>query len=121
MIVQAMEVSDIAVLVGTFGGLQGIVETVKWWLGRKVQTRRDVADVAAKEGENYRKQVDWLEKRVLDRDAKIDRLYAELRQEQAARLDEMHKRHAAELALAEAEVKKCHKRRCPDREPPSDY
>ena len=60
-------------------------------------------------------------KRIAERDAKIDGLYAELRLEQKAKLEEVHKRHEVELELAEANVKKCHKRGCSDRQPPSDY
>ena len=65
--------------------------------------------------------MDWLESRLAERDAKIDHLYEELRAEQKARLEEIHRRHEVELKLAEAEVKKCHKHGCGDRIPPSDY
>ena len=77
--------------------------------------------MVAAENENERKQVSWLEERLAERDKKIDALYIELRTEQAARLEEVHRRHEVELQLAEAEVKKCHKRGCNDRIPPSDY
>lgn len=86
-----------------------------------MQYRQDVAEVVASENENERKQVSWLEARLAERDKKIDAIYAELRAEQAARLEEVHRRHEVELQLAEAEVKKCHKRGCGDRIPPSDY
>lgn len=116
-----MEVTDTITLIGAIGGIQGVIELIKWWRGRKVQDRQDVATVVASENENERKQVDWLESRLAERDAKIDHIYAELRAEQAARLEEMHRRHEAELKLADAEVKKCHKHGCKDRIPPSDY
>ena len=116
-----MDTADILTLIGGIGGMQGIIELLKWWRGRKLRDRHDIADVKATEDENSRRQVDWLEKRLAERDAKIDHIYEELRAEQNARLDEIHKRHALELQLAEAEVKKCHKRGCKDREPPSDY
>ena len=73
------------------------------------------------ENENERKQVAWLEDRISQRDAKIDALYIELRQEQAAHLDEIHKRHETELKLKEAEMKRCDVRGCGKRQPPSDY
>lgn len=101
--------------------MQGVIELVKWWRGRRTRERQDVAAVVAAENENDRKQVDWLEKRLAERDGKIDHLYEELRTEQNARLDEIHRRHETELRLAEAEVKKCHKRGCAERIPPSDY
>ena len=116
-----MDITSTLTIVGALGGLQGLIELFKWWRKRKVQDRHDEADVVAIENENDRKQIDWLEKRLAERDAKIDRLYEELRQEQKAKLDEIHLRHETELRLAEAEVKKCHKRGCSDRVPPSDY
>lgn len=116
-----METADLLTLIGGIGGIQGIIELIKWWRSRKVQDRQDIAGVVAAENENERKQVSWLEARLAERDKKIDAIYVELRAEQAARLDEVHCRHEVELKLAEAEVKKCHKRGCKDRVPPSDY
>lgn len=116
-----METTDIITIIGGIGGIQGIIELVKWWRGRKVKDRQDLAGAVAAENENERKQVSWLEERLAERDKKIDAIYAELRAEQAARLEEVHRRHEVELQLAEAEVKKCHKRGCNDRIPPSDY
>lgn len=116
-----MGVSDLVVLIGAVGGAQGIIEAVKWWRVRKVHDRSDMADVVSKESDNNRKQIEWLEKRIGERDLKIDALYAELREEQAAKLETIHQLHEVELKLAEAEVKKCHKRGCRDRIPPSDY
>ena len=108
-------------MTGAVGGLHGLLELAKWWHGRKIKDRLDVADVESKETENRRRQIEWLEKRIAERDAKIDGLYAELRLEQKAKLEEVHRRHEIELELAEANVKKCHKRGCPDRQSPSDY
>lgn len=116
-----MEFTDILTIIGGVGGVQGFIELAKWWRGRKVQDRHDIADVEATENENDRRQVDWLEKRLAERDAKIDRIYEELRAEQNARLEEIYHRHEIELKLADAEAKKCHKRGCKDRIPPSDY
>ena len=67
------------------------------------------------ESENERKQIAWLEERIAQRDAKIDTIYVELRQEQAAHLDEI------QLKLKEAEAKRCDVHRCDRRQPPSDY
>ncbi len=116
-----MEIADILTIIGGIGGMQGFIELIKWWRGRKIQYRQDMADVEYKENENTRRQVDWLEKRLSERDAKIDRIYEELRTEQNARLEEIHRRHEVELKLTDAEAKKCHKRSCKDRMPPSDY
>ena len=116
-----METANILTIIGGIGGTQGVIELVKWWRGRKVHDRQGVADVVAVENENERKQISWLEERLAERDRKIDAIYAELRAEQTARLEEVHRRHEVELKLAEAEVKKCYKRGCTDRMPPSDY
>ncbi len=116
-----MDVMELVTVVGTIGGLQGTVEVIKWWRGRKMSDRRDAAEVIANENENDRRQIDWLENRLVERDKKIDAIYAELRAEQAAHLEDIHKLHEVEIKFAEAEIKKCHKHGCVDRIPPSDY
>ena len=116
-----MEITDIMTLVGAVGGMQGIVELGKWWRSRKLESRRADADVTAVENHNSRQQIDWLEKRLAERDAKIDTIYAELRQEQTRRIDEMHHRHEVELRLTEAEARKCLVHGCASRVPPTEY
>ncbi len=64
-----MEIADILTIIGGIGGMQGFIELIKWWRGRKIQYRQDMADVEYKENENTRRQVDWLEKRLSERDA----------------------------------------------------
>ncbi len=116
-----MNIPEIITLVGTVGGIQGIVEVVKWWQSRKLDRRKEEADVKATENQLNRSQIDWLEKRLAERDAKIDAIYAELRKEQTLRIEEIHQRHEAELRLAEAEARKCIIRGCSQRQPPSEY
>lgn len=116
-----METADILTIIGSIGGVQGFIELVKWWHGRKVRDRQEIATVEAAEEENNRRQVDWLEKRLAERDAKLDHIDEELRAEQNARLEEIHRRHELELKLTEMEVKKCLRHGCKDRQPPSDY
>lgn len=113
-----MEITDIMTLVGAAGGMQGIVEIAKRWHSRRMEMRKEEADVTAVENQNRRQQIDWLEKRLMERDAKIDAIYAELRQEQTRRIDEMHQRHEVELRLTEAEARKYLVRGCPSRIPP---
>lgn len=115
-----MEITDIMTLVGAAGGMQGIVEIAKRWHSRRMEMRKEEADITAVENQNRRQQIDWLEKRLAERDAKIDSLYAELRQEQTRRIDEIHQRHEVELRLTEAETRKCLVRGCPSRIPPED-
>lgn len=116
-----MEITDIMTLVGAAGGMQGIVEIVKRWHSRRMEMRKEEADVTAVENQNRRQQIDWLEKRLMERDAKIDAIYAELRQEQTRRIDEMHQRHEVELRLTDAEARKCLVRGCRNRIPPTEY
>ncbi|MDE7421070.1 MAG: hypothetical protein K2N35_12765 [Muribaculaceae bacterium] len=116
-----MNIADIITLVGTVGGIQGLVEIGKWWQNRKIDRRKEEAYVKATENQVTRSQIDWLEKRLAERDAKIDAIYAELRKEQTLHIGEIHRRHEAELRLAEAEAWKCLIRGCPQRQPPSEY
>lgn len=116
-----MDGNLIITLIATLGGFEGIRWGVSAWINRKTNARKEDAAADAAENENERKQVDWLEKRMAERDAKIDSLYAELRQEQSAKLDEIHKRYEVELKFKEAEMKRCDVRGCGNRQPPSDY
>lgn len=108
-------------LVTALGGIEGVKQLLKWWMSRKTTARKEDAAADAAENENERKQVDWLEKRMAERDAKIDGLYIELRKEQADKLQLIHDKHELELRLKEAEIKKCDVRGCGNRQPPSDY
>lgn len=116
-----MQINDWMLLVTAMGGIEGVKQLVKWWMNRKTELRKEDASADSMEDENERKQVQWLEDRIAQRDLKIDALYAELRQEQASHLDEIHKRHEVELKLKESEMKRCEVRKCLDREPQTGY
>ncbi len=47
-----MDTADILTLIGGIGGMQSIIELLKWWRGRKLRDRHDIADVKAAEDEN---------------------------------------------------------------------
>lgn len=113
--------TDLIALIGTVGGIQGLTEALKWWNSRRLRRREEEAGVNALENENIRKQTDWLEARLADRDKKIDSIYAELRAEQARRIEEIHLRHEVELKLTDAEARKCCVRGCASRIPPTEY
>lgn len=108
-------------IIGTLGGWEGIKWLVSFWVNRKTDARKEDATADGMENENERKQVDWLERRLAERDAKIDALYAEHRQEQKAHLETIYRLHEVELKLKEAETKRCDVRGCSGRQPPSDY
>ena len=116
-----MELNDWITILGTLGGLEAIKWMVNFYVNRKTDARKEDATADSMEDENERKQVDWLEKRLAERDAKIDTIYVELRQEQAAHLDEIHKRHETELKLKESDMKRCEVRKCLEREPQTGY
>lgn len=116
-----MELNEWLALIGALGGLEAIKWVANFYVNRKTNARKEDAAADSMENENERKQVDWLEKRLAERDAKIDAIYVELRQEQSAHLDDIHKKHELELKLKEAEIKKCDVRGCMNRQPPSDY
>lgn len=116
-----MDWNLIVTLIATLGGFEGISWAVTTWLNRRTNARKEDAAADAVENENERKQVAWLEERIAQRDAKIDGLYAELRQSQSTYLEEVHRRHEIELKLKEAEMNRCDVRGCGNRQPPSDY
>lgn len=116
-----MELNDWLTILGALGGLEAIKWMVNFYVNRKTNARKEDATADSMEDENERKQVDWLEKRLAERDAKIDAIYVELRQEQAEKLQFIHDKHELELKLKEAEIKKCDVRGCNNRQPPSDY
>ncbi|MCB6271544.1 MULTISPECIES: hypothetical protein [Bacteroides] len=116
-----MGINELLALIGAMGGLEAVKWVVNFYVNRKTNARKEDAAADAAENENERKQIAWLEDRIAQRDAKIDGLYAEMRQEQKAHLETIHKFHESELKLKEAEMKRCDIRGCANRQPPSDY
>lgn len=102
-----IELADIVTIVGTMGGIEGIKWLIRTWVNRKTDARKEDAAADALEIDNVKTQVTWLEDRITQRDLKIDALYVELRQEQSAKLEEIHRRHGLELALKDAEHNRC--------------
>ena len=116
-----MGVNEWLAILGAVGGTSTITWAVTFWVNRKTNARKEDASADAMENENERKQIAWLEERIAQRDAKIDTIYVELRQEQADKLQLIYDKHELELKLKEAEIKKCDVRGCGNRQPPSDY
>ena len=73
-----MELNDWLAIIGAFGGLKAVRWGVTFWVNRKTNARKEDASADSMEDENERKQVDWLEERIAQRDAKIDALYLSL-------------------------------------------
>lgn len=116
-----MGLNEWLAILGAVGGTSTITWAVTFWVNRKTNARKEDASADAMENENERKQIAWLEERIAQRDAKIDTIYVELRQEQAEKLQLIYDKHELELKLKEAEIKKCDVRGCTNRQPPSDY
>lgn len=116
-----MGLNEWLAIIGTLGGFEAIRWGITFWANRKTNARKEDAAAAAAENENERKQIAWLEDRIAQRDAKIDALYVEMRHEQKAHLETIHKLHEVELNLKDAEMKRCDVPRCTNRQPPSDY
>lgn len=116
-----MGLNEWLAIIGAIGGAEAIRWFVTFLVNRKTDARKEDATADSMEDENERKQVAWLEERISLRDAKIDALYVELRQEQADKLDWIHKNHELELKNTELTYRKCDVRGCLNRQPPSDY
>ena len=96
-----METENIITLISALGGW----EAIKWLIHFLT----------------HRKQVDWLEERLAQRDTTIDSLQNELRKEQADKLEWINHCHETELTLKELEIKQCVIHGCAHRTPVSDY
>lgn len=116
-----MNISDIITLIGAVGGCQGLAEGLRWWLARKASARAGEAEAVAAENTNIREQTDWLERRLQQRDEKVDSLYAELRKVQNDLLEQVHANHELAMQLKDAEIRKCSRHGCKDRVPPSEF
>lgn len=102
-----MGLNEWLALIAALGGWEAVRWGTTFWTNRKTNARKEDAAADAAENENERKQIAWLEERIAQRDAKIDALYIELRHEQQAKLEEIHKRHGIELQLKDAEYNRC--------------
>ena len=65
-----MELNDWLAIIGAFGGLEAVRWGVTFWVNRKTNARKEDASADSMEDENERKQVDWLEKRIVQCTAK---------------------------------------------------
>lgn len=102
-----IDLTNIITIIGTMGGIEAFRQAITAWRNRKTDARKEDAAADSLEIDNEKKQVSWLEDRITQRDLKIDALYAELRKEQSDKLDEIQKRHEAELSLKDAEHNRC--------------
>lgn len=123
-----MGLNEWLALLGALGGLEAIRWGVTTWRNRKTDARKEDATADGMEIQNLLNvinsltvQLEGSDRRTKERDVKVDSIYGELRKEQAEKLDIIRQKHELELRLKEAEIKKCEKRGCGERTPPSDY
>jgi hypothetical protein len=91
-----MELNDWLTILGALGGFEAIKWMVNFYVNRKTDARKEDASADSMEDENERKQVDWLEDRIAQRDTKIDAMYVG-----AFHLEDFYKRHELELCFLE--------------------
>lgn len=116
-----METSEfIIAFATTFGGLEAVKWLVQLWLHRKTDTRKRENEVSEQEREAHRKHMDWLEDKLQKCHETVERLYSELYDEQLDKESWIKRVHELELALKEAEIRKCNKRGCSERTPPTE-
>lgn len=111
----------IIAFVTAFGGLEAVKWLVQVCIHRKTDARKRENDVSEQEREAHRRHVDWLENKFQQYHETIERLYAELYEEQLDKETWIKRFHELELTLKEAEIRKCDKRGCPNRKPPTDF
>lgn len=113
-----MDVNNIVMVITAIGGFEGIKRFLQWWRNRRNEARKSDAETDAIVEEKFRKNVEWLETRIEQRDGKIDGLYAELRKEQQDKLEWIHKYHELEIRYT---IERCEVKKCGGRKPPSGY
>lgn len=65
--------------------------------------------------ETGRRQIDWLEKRITERDSRIESIFQELRKEQKNTIDLLRRLHELRMRLREAHHYRCERMGCPSR------
>ena len=81
---------------------------------------KDEAEANKGEWEIWKQQLDRADERLKNRDEKVDSIYIELRAEQAKSLEYIHQINELRLQIKSLELRKCNKRGCSDRTPPSE-
>jgi len=114
-------IEQLTIVFGAIGGASGFVTLFGFLYFRKQTKRLKNAEAAEKEIGNYDKQIERYEKRLHERDSKVDTLYIELRNEQKKNLDLIEQLNNKELEYHLLEIQKCEERFCSNRKPPSEY
>ncbi len=116
-----MNIVEIGTIVASVVTAVGGFEFIKWWSNRRAYARKELADAKSDEQKLYARQIEWYEKRLGERDMKVDSLYKELRDSQARELELTERCNSLELEKQLLIYQKCEVRGCGNRKPPGDY
>ncbi|GHT29755.1 hypothetical protein AGMMS49574_07380 [Bacteroidia bacterium] len=112
-----MDWTIIATILASLGGR----EFFTWMANRKAYARKENAIAKDAELSVHEKQIERYEQRLATRDAKVDAIYRELREEQRRNLDLTEVVNKLEFQVELRELQKCEKRGCKSRQPPGTY
>ncbi|HCC51114.1 MAG TPA: hypothetical protein DEQ30_02920 [Porphyromonadaceae bacterium] len=101
-------------------GAGGILGVVSYFLFFKETKRIKKSEAKKGELDNWERQIERYEKRLQERDIKVDTLYTELRKEQEKNLSLLEQINNKELENKLLIIQKCEVRGCTSRKPPSD-
>lgn len=106
----------IIAIISAIGGLEAIKWTVQIWMNRKTEKRKQAAEAAAVEIENYHKQVDFLHKQLKDCYIQMEQLHKKLHESRTELENWIIRFTTLETALEKAERWSCNKSNCPERQ-----
>lgn len=119
-----MDISTLLSVVAAIGGIEGI----KFFLNIKTNKRKaeasaktDEITARTQEFDLYKKQIEYLQNRLEQRDNKVDFLYAELRDKESQALRLIAENNALELKAQEADMWRCNILDCDHRIPPKNF
>lgn len=101
----------IIAIISAIGGLEAIKWTVQIWMNRKTEKRKQAAEAAAVEIENYHKQVDFQDCYI-----QMEQLHKKLHESQTELENWIIRFTMLEAALQKAERWSCNKSNCPERQ-----
>ena len=113
-----MTMNDWIMLVTAFGGVEGAMQLVKWWVNRKTDKRISDAQADVEEFKALREYNEFLQKQLSEKEQRFV--------EQTERLRKLQDEHFAlketnsDLKL-ELAMKRCERKKCGDRVPQNGY
>lgn len=85
---------------------------VQFLMNRRWEKQRLSTENRSSLEETQRRQVDWLERRINERDKRIDSIFHELRQEQKSTVELLKQLHLLQLQLNEEQRYRCFNQDC---------